>query len=48
MSFKECANIVSAHFKDKIINSLYNRYGSGIIDIYKIYIDLKKDKYQKN
>ena len=25
MSFKECANIVSAHFKDKIINSLYNR-----------------------
>ena len=48
MSFKECANIVSAHFKDKIINSLYNRYGSGIIDIYKIYIDLKKDKDQKS
>ena len=48
MSFKECANIVSAHFNDKIINSLYNRYGSGIIDIYKIYIDLKKDKDQKS
>lgn len=48
MSFKECANIVSAHFSDKIINSLYNRYGSGIIDIYKIYIDLKKDKDQKS
>ena len=32
----------------KIINSLYNRYGSGIIDIYKIYIDLKKDKDQKS
>ena len=47
MSFKECANIVSAHFKDKIINSLYNRYGSGIIDIYKIYIDLKKINIKK-
>ena len=48
MSCKECANLVSAHFNDKIINSLYNRYGSGIIDIYEIYIDLKKDKDQKS